>query len=98
MSTRIYVGNLSPRTTQEEIRNLFKQYGEVDSVDLITDRYCGGFRGFGFVTMNNNGAREAIAALDKKEVDGQNIKVNEARPRETSGPQQHGGWGNRRIF
>ncbi len=48
MSTKIYVGNLSPHTTQEEIRNLFKQYGEVDSVDLITDRYSGESRGFGF--------------------------------------------------
>lgn len=97
MSTKIYVGNLSPRTTQKEIRNLFKPYGEVDSVDLIMDRYSGESRGFGFVVMNNNGAKEAMVALDKKEVDGQNIKVNEARPRETSGRQQHGDWGNRRA-
>ncbi|MGH8657752.1 MAG: RNA recognition motif domain-containing protein [Gammaproteobacteria bacterium] len=97
MSTKIYVGNLSPRTTQEEIRNLFTQYGEVESVDLITDRYSGESRGFGFVMMNNNGAKEAMLALDKKEVHGQNIKVNEARPRENSGREQHSGWGNRRA-
>ncbi|MGH8659737.1 MAG: RNA recognition motif domain-containing protein [Gammaproteobacteria bacterium] len=97
MSTKIYVGNLSPRTTQEEIRNLFTQYGEVDSVDLIMDRYCRESRGFGLVTMNNNGAKEAMLALDKKEVHGQNIKVNEARPREASGRRQSG-WGNRRVF
>ncbi len=47
--------------------------------------------------MNNNGAKEAMVALDKKEVDGQYIKVNEARPRETSGRQQDGDWGNRRA-
>jgi RNA recognition motif-containing protein len=51
MSNNIYVGNLSPGTTQEEIRQLFEQYGKVDSVDLITDRYTGAPRGFGFVKM-----------------------------------------------
>ena len=74
--TNIYIGNLSPRTTQEEIRKLFKPYGEVESVDLIADRYSGKSRGFGFVKMNYPGAREAIAALNRKEVDGRNIKVN----------------------
>lgn len=82
MSTNIYVGNLSPRTTQNEVRNLFTPYGEVDSVNLITDRYSGDSRGFGFVIMTDTGARQAIAGLDRKSVDGQNIKVNEARPRQ----------------
>jgi cold-inducible RNA-binding protein len=82
MSTNIYVGNLSPRTTQEEVRNLFTPYGEVDSVNLITDRYSGDSRGFGFVMMTATAARQAIAGLDRKSVDGQNIKVNEARPRQ----------------
>jgi cold-inducible RNA-binding protein len=82
MSTKIYVGDLSPRTTQEKIRGLFMRYGEVDSVDLITDRYSGASRGFGFVVMNTNEAKQAMVALNNKEVDGQYIKVNEARPRE----------------
>lgn len=96
MAKNIYVGNLSPRTTQEEIRTLFEQYGEVMSVELITDRYSGESRGFAFVKMGDQGAREAIAALDKKEVDGRAIKVNEAKPRETSGRQPRGGGGGRR--
>jgi cold-inducible RNA-binding protein len=94
MPTKIYVGNLSPRVTQEEIRKLFEQHGEVDTVDLLTDRYSGESRGFGFVTMDNNGARAAITALDKTLVDGRNIKVNEAKPREAGGGyQQRGGGG-----
>ena len=77
----IYVGNLSRSTTEEETRKLFEPYGEVDSVDLITDRYSGEFRGFGFVGMGDKGSREAIVALNMKEVGGRNIKVNEAKPR-----------------
>jgi cold-inducible RNA-binding protein len=94
MPMKIYVGNLSPRVTQDEIRKLFEQHGEVDTVDLLTDRYSGESRGFGFVTMDNNGARAAITALDKTLVDGRNIKVNEAKPREAGGGyQQRGGGG-----
>lgn len=77
----IYVGNLSRSTTEADTRKLFEPYGEVDSVDLITDRYSGEFRGFGFVGMGDKGAREAIVALNMKEVGGRNIKVNEAKPR-----------------
>ncbi len=77
----IYVGNLSRSTTEEDTRKLFEPYGQVDSVDLITDRYSGEFRGFGFVGMGDKGALEAIVALNMKEVGGRNIKVNEAKPR-----------------
>ncbi|MBA2592218.1 MAG: RNA-binding protein [Gammaproteobacteria bacterium] len=77
----IYVGNLSRSTTEEETRKLFEPYCEVDSVDLITDRYSGEFRGFGFVGMGDKGAREAIVALNMKEVGDRNITVNEAKPR-----------------
>ncbi|MGH8611705.1 MAG: RNA recognition motif domain-containing protein [Burkholderiales bacterium] len=74
MSTKIYVGNLSPRTTQKEIRSLFMQYGEVDLVEVITDRYSGASRGFSFVVMNNNEAKQAMLALDKKKVDANILK------------------------
>ncbi len=98
--TKIYIGNLSPSTTREEIRQLFEPYGKVDSVDLITDRYSGESRGFGFVEIESKeAARKAIAALNKQEVGGRNIKVNEAKPREVSGrqsgPQPRNRWGRR---
>ena len=96
MSNNIYVGNLSPSTTREEIRQLFEQYGKVDSVDLITDRYTGAPRGFGFVKMADEGVRKAIAALNMQEVDGRTIRVDEAIPRKTSERQPHGGWGGQR--
>jgi RNA recognition motif-containing protein len=83
MSKNIYVGNLSLGTTQEEIRKLFEQHGEIDSVDLVTDRYSGESLGFAFVHMPDEGARGAIVGLNCKEVHGHNIKVNEAKPRQT---------------
>jgi RNA recognition motif-containing protein len=81
MSKKIYVGNLPFSATENEIRELFAQFGAVQSVSLITDRDTGQPRGFGFVEMDE-GANEAIAALDQKEVGGRNLRVNEARPRE----------------
>jgi len=80
MPKRIYVGNLSFKTTEEELRTLFEEYGTVHSVNVITDRETGRPRGFGFVEMD--GADAAIAALDQHEFGGRNLKVNEARPRE----------------
>lgn len=76
---RIYVGNLSYDTTEEELRQLFAQHGEVNSVNLITDRDSGRPRGFGFVEME--GADAAIAALNNTELGGRTLTVNEARPR-----------------
>lgn len=81
MSKRIYVGNLPFSATEDEVRELFAQFGAVLSVSLITDRDTGQPRGFGFVEMDE-GANEAIAALDQKEMGGRNLRVNEARPRE----------------
>lgn len=95
MSKTLYVGNLSLRTSQGEIRQLFEPYGEVMSVDLgIDDRYFGEHRGFGFVKIADQGARKAIAALNRKEVDGRIIRVKEPKPRE----QRDGGWGGRRSY
>ncbi|KMQ51791.1 RNA-binding protein [Chitinispirillum alkaliphilum] len=78
----IYVGNLSYDSTEEEIRELFGQYGEVSSVSLITDKYTGRAKGFGFVEMpNNDQAQQAVQSLSNQEVKGRKITVNEARPR-----------------
>ncbi len=82
MSKKLYVGNLSWTSTEDEVRAAFEAYGEVTSVNLIEDRETGRPRGFGFVEMDDNGAREAIEALDGKDLGGRNIKVNEAKARE----------------
>jgi len=79
----IFVGNLSYTTTEDSVRSLLTPHGEVESVNLITDRETGRSRGFCFVEMpNEKEARAAIAALDGSELDGRTIKVNEARPRD----------------
>ena len=86
MSKNLYVGNLSFDTTEETLRGLFEQHGEVDSAKVISDRMTGRSRGFGFVEMASGGD-EAISALDGKEFEGRNIKVNEAKPREPREPR-----------
>lgn len=79
----IYVGNLSYNLTEQELRDIFSEYGEVSSVNIITDKYTGQSKGFGFIEMPNRGeAEQAIGALNETSVGGRNIKVNEARPRE----------------
>jgi len=85
---QIYVGNLPYRSSEDEVRDLFAQYGEVSSVKLITDRETGRPRGFGFVEMEDNEALAAIEALDGQEFDGRVLKVNEARPREPRQPRE----------
>ncbi|WP_022949894.1 RNA recognition motif domain-containing protein [Methylohalobius crimeensis] len=78
----IYVGNLPYSVTEDELRRLFEQYGDVQSVYVIKDRYSGIPKGFGFVEMGSQEeADHAIEKLDGHEVDGRKIKVNEARPR-----------------
>ena len=79
----IFVGNISFTSTADDIRQLFEQFGEVENVNLITDRETGRFRGFGFVEMpNSDEAQSAIAELHGSEHDGRSLTVNEARPRE----------------
>ncbi|HEX9732006.1 MAG TPA: RNA-binding protein [Thermoanaerobaculia bacterium] len=94
MPQRIYVGNLPYTATDGELRQMFGEYGEVESVHLVTDRDTGRPRGFGFVEMTN-GADEAIRALDSTEMGGRSLKVNEARPREDR-PRGGGGGGGGR--
>ncbi len=83
---KLYVGNLSFDATENEIRELFGQYGEVSEVNLVTDPQTGRPRGFGFVELaDDNAAREAIGALDGKEFGSRQIKVNEAKSRADRG-------------
>jgi RNA recognition motif-containing protein len=82
LSKNIYVGNLSFNATEDQVRDLFAQYGQVNSVAMITDRDTGRFRGFGFVEMEDAAANAAIQALNDTEFDGRTLRVNEARPRE----------------
>ena len=84
---RIYVGNLPYNATEDDIRALFAQYGTVQSVSIMTDRETGQPRGFGFVEMDE-GANDAIAALDQKDYGGRNLRVNIARPREEGGAKR----------
>ena len=88
---RIYVGNLPFTASEDDVRNLFAEYGEVMSVALITDRETGRPRGFGFVEMDEAGATKAIETLDQTEMDGRSLTVNEAKPQ-----QSRGGGGGRR--
>ena len=81
MAVSIYVGNLPFSATQEGIEALFAPYGEALSVKLIMDRETGRPRGFGFVEMDEADAINAISALDGKEVDGRNLRVNKAEPK-----------------
>jgi RNA recognition motif-containing protein len=78
---QIYVGNMSYKTTQENLETLFSKFGAVDSVKIVTDRETGRAKGFAFVTMES-GANEAIEALNGKEFDGRTLRINEAKPRE----------------
>lgn len=82
MAKRIYVGNLPYTATEEEVRNLFTEHGEIVSIAMIIDRETGRFRGFCFVEMEDEPADAAIAALNEREMNGRPLKVNEARPRE----------------
>jgi len=78
----IYVGNLSWNLKDQDLANLFAQYGEVTSAKIITDKFTGRSKGFGFVEMaNDDQAQAAIAALNGSAVDGRNVVVNESRPK-----------------
>ena len=93
----IYVGNLSYDVTQEDLSNVFAEYGSVKRVQLPTDRETGRLRGFAFVEMNSDAEEAAaIEALDGAEWMGRDMKVNKAKPREDRGGGNFGGGGNRR--
>ena len=93
MNTRIYVGNLSYGTTEERLKEVFSAYGEIASTKLITDRETGKFRGFAFVEMTTpEGTEAAIKALDGQEVDGRQLRVNEAQERRPAPGANRGGF------
>ncbi len=88
----IYISNLSFKVEDNDLRQLFEEYGEVSSAKVITDRYTGRSRGFGFVEMPDNDASlKAIEELNQAEYDGKVITVNEARPREDKPKGSFGG-------
>ena len=90
---KIYVGNLPFSASEADVRALFSQHGEVQSVSLPTDRETGRPRGFGFVEMGSDReAKAAISAMHGKDVDGRSLTVNEARPKEARGPGGGGGY------
>ena len=94
MSKNLYVGNLSYDTTEDTLRTLFAEYGEIESANLITDRYTGRSRGFAFVEFaTQEEADAAMTALNGRSVDGREIRVDKAKPRSDS--NRGGGGGGR---
>jgi RNA recognition motif-containing protein len=92
MGTKLYVGNLSFNTTENELQELFAQAGTVQEVTLMQDKFTGKSRGFAFVTMGSDQeAQNAITQVNGKTVDGRALTVNEARPREPRPPGGGGG-------
>jgi RNA recognition motif-containing protein len=104
MGTKLYVGNLPFNVTSQELTELFAQAGEVVSANIITDRFSGQSRGFGFVEMSSDeGAQSAIGQFNDYQMKGRSLRVNEAKPRESRGgggggdrDRDRGGGGNRR--
>ena len=91
---KIYVGNMSYETSEEDLRKAFEAHGTVDSVAIISDKYSGRSKGFGFVEMSNETeARAAMENLNDSDLSGRTLKVNEARPRNDSrGSGNRGGY------
>ncbi|MGH9339427.1 MAG: RNA recognition motif domain-containing protein [Acidobacteriota bacterium] len=93
MAMKLYVGNLSFKTSNQDLQTLFEQAGTVESATVVTDRHTGRSRGFGFVEMATQEEGErAIKEFNGKEIDGRNLTVNEARPREERSGGGRGGF------
>ena len=91
----IFVGNLSFGVTEDAVRSLFEQYGTVERISIVTDRDTGRAKGFGFVEMTGDAeAERAISSLNGQDLDGRNLTINEARPKEDRGGGFGGGRGN----
>ena len=91
----IYVGNLSYNVSEDDLKTVFAEFGEVESVKIITDKFSGQSKGFGFVEMpNQDEAKAAMASLSGRDLKGRNLNVNEAKPRSggrRGGPRPGGG-------
>lgn len=84
----IYVGNLAYSVTDDDLKGMFAEFGEVQSANVITDKFSGQSKGFAFVEMpNNTEADQAIKSLNEKDLNGRNIRVNQAKPK-TGRPQR----------
>lgn len=93
---KLFVGNFSFTTTEDDLRALFQPYGNIDSVAVVTDRDTGRSRGFGFVEMpDRSQAEKAIEALNGKQVGGRTLNINEARPKADNGGPRGGRGGGR---
>ena len=94
MGKKLYIGNLSFKVTEDELQEKLAEFGQVESVKIITDRDTGQSKGFGFVEMSSDAeARAAIDGLNGKDLGGRALKVNEARPQERGGRGGGGGGG-----
>jgi len=96
MPSKLYVGNLAYAVSNDDLRDLFSQAGQVESATVITDKFSGQSKGFGFVEMTSSDeAAKAISQFNDTELKGRNIKVNEAKPREGGfgGDRRRGGGG-----
>ena len=90
---KIYVGNLNFDTSEAALRDAFGEFGEIEEVVIISDRETGRSRGFGFVTMPDDGqAKAAIEAMNGQSLDGRSLNVNEARPKAAGGGRRQGRW------
>lgn len=100
MNTKLFVGNLSFNTTENDLQDAFAAHGTVVEANLMTDRVTGRPRGFAFVTMGSpEEAQKAIEAMNGAQIDGRTLTVNEARPKEDRGPRAGGPrGGGRREF
>ncbi|MBN1798893.1 MAG: RNA-binding protein [Spirochaetales bacterium] len=90
MANKVYVGNLSYETTDDELRELFKECGTIASVKIITDAYTGKSRGFAFIEMETSKeAKNAISTLNGRELNGKVLRIDEARENRNRGPRQN---------
>lgn len=97
MAMRLYVGNLPYSVTQQKLEEMFSPFGTIVSATVISDKFSGRSKGFGFVEFeSDDSAKEAIAKLDGVEVDGRALRVNEAKPKEEGAPRSGGFGGGRR--
>ena len=93
---KIFVGNLTPQVTEADLRTLFEPHGEISKVEIVKDRYTGDSRGFGFIEMPSEGqAKAAIEKLNGARLQERKLTVNEAKPKERSGPAEGGRGGGR---